>query len=272
MKILAEKVQSLCPTCGAIRFTSKKNKPRPTCRKCMYKLRDQSGEKNPFYGKQHSESAKSKIGKYVKTEAHKEQARQSLKVQGNTKAPYEIWLKKYGQNGADKRMAEYKATMSQKTAGKNNPMYGKPSPVGSGNGWSGWYKEHYFRSILELSVLKKLLDDQVAFENGELDKHAIQYKFEGVERTYFCDFCLTDSAKFLEVKPKKLVSTDCNVAKFAAAKAKHGAKFSVLTEDDIDVINTDVIDRLYASGDLKWTAKWEERYHAYSDLRTARIG
>ena len=32
-------------------------------------------------------------------------------------------------------------------------MYGRFSPRGSGNGWSGWYKEWYFRSLLELSYM-----------------------------------------------------------------------------------------------------------------------
>jgi hypothetical protein len=36
-------------------------------------------------------------------------------------------------------------------------MYGKPSPQGSGNGWSGWYKGKYFRSIMELSFIVEYL-------------------------------------------------------------------------------------------------------------------
>ena len=44
------------------------------------------------------------------------------------KSPDEI----YG----EKKASIIKKKISIKTAGKNNPMYGKPSPIGSGNGLS----------------------------------------------------------------------------------------------------------------------------------------
>jgi len=266
------KIESICPTCGGLRLTSVNNKPRPRCRKCFYQFRDQSGEKNPFYGKEHSNLSKSKIGKYERTEVQKEQARNSLLVQGNTKAPYEIWVKKYGQEQADKRMDQYRATISTCTSGEKNPMYGKPAPIGSGGGWSGWYQGHYFRSILELSYLKHLIDNNIKFENGEVKKHAIQYQFNGAVSNYFCDFVLTDAQCFVEVKPKKLLLIDRNVAKFLSAKNKHGEKFVVITEDDIHVLDTKTIDALYQAGEIKWIEKWEKKYEAYFDLRTSRIG
>lgn len=266
------KIESICPTCGSVRLTSAHNKPRPRCRKCVYQFRDQSGQKNPFYGKKHSDLSKLKIGKYERTEAQKEQARNSLLVQGNTKAPYEIWVQKYGQEEADKRMDQYRETISACTSGEKNPMYGKPSPIGSGGGWSGWYRGHYFRSILELSYLKHLIDSNIQFENGEVAKHAIQYLFNGVVGNYFCDFVLTDAQCFVEVKPKKLLLNDKNVAKFLSAKNKHGEKFVVITEDDIHVLKDETIDALYQAGEIKWIAKWEKKYHAYFDMRASRGG
>ncbi|MBR4316812.1 MAG: hypothetical protein IKP65_07630 [Alphaproteobacteria bacterium] len=44
-------------------------------------------------------------------------------------------------------MIELKKKYSEKSKGKNNPMYGKPAPKGSGNGVSGWYKGWFFRSL-----------------------------------------------------------------------------------------------------------------------------
>lgn len=266
------KIESICPTCGSVRLTSANNKPRPRCRKCVYQFRDQSGQKNPFYGKKHSDLSKLKIGKYERTKAQKEQARNSLLIQGNTKAPYEVWVKKYGQEQADKRMDQYRATISACTSGEKNPMYGKPSPIGSGGGWSGWYHGHYFRSILELSYLKHLIENNIQFENGELAKHAIQYLFNGVVGNYFCDFVLTDAQCFVEVKPKKLLLIDRNVAKFSSAKNKHGEKFVVITEDNIHVLKNETIDALYQTGEIKWIAKWEKKYHAYFDMRASRLG
>ena len=46
--------------------------------------------------------------------------------------------------------------ISNASKGKNNPMYGKPSPQGSGNGWSGWYKGIYFRSLLYSSFMSSI--------------------------------------------------------------------------------------------------------------------
>lgn len=63
------------------------------------------------------------------------------------KSFYDIWIEKYGKEIADKKYNEWREKISNNTRGENNPMYGKPTPTGSGNGWSGWYKGWYFRSL-----------------------------------------------------------------------------------------------------------------------------
>ena len=226
----------------------------------MYSFRDQSGAKNPFFGKQHSPVSKATIGKYQRSDAQKEQARTSLLTQGNTRAPYEVWVQKYGRQVADAKMAILVAKHSINATGCKNPMYGKPAPINSGGGWSGWYQGHYFRSILELSYLKQLLDHRVQFSTGECAKYAIAYKLGEVDRNYFCDFVLIDTNQFVEIKPQKLVATDVNAAKFAAAKNKHGNSFKVLTEKDVQVLNKKEITDMYNSLDLKWTAKWTAKW------------
>jgi len=51
-------------------------------------------------------------------------------------------------------------------------MYGKPAPIGSGNGWSGWYKGWYFRSLLELSFMINVIERfKMSWQNAETKKH-----------------------------------------------------------------------------------------------------
>lgn len=84
-------------------------------------------------------------------------------------------------------------------------MYGKPSPMGSGNGWSGWYNNWYFRSLKELSYMVNVIERfNLKWENGEKSKYKIEYiDYKGNMRTYRPDFLIED--KYLvEIKPKKL--------------------------------------------------------------------
>ena len=117
------------------------------------------------------------------------------------------WEDFYGKELSDKM----KKQMSEKMSGEKNHMFGKPSPVGSGNGWSGWYKHFYFRSLLELSFL-------VEHQNAENAEHIkIHYiDFDGKERTYHPDFI--EDNKLYEIKPQNLVDTATNKLKFEAAK------------------------------------------------------
>ena len=87
----------------------------------------------------------------------------------------------YGKEKAE----EIKKKISKRSSGSNNPMFGKPSPQGSGNGWSGWYKGFFFRSLLELSFLVKSNISEI--ENAEYIK--IKYIDEnGKERNYLPDY------------------------------------------------------------------------------------
>jgi hypothetical protein len=167
--------------------------------------------------------------------------------------------KKFEEIFGHEKAKEIRKKLSVKSSGKNNPMYGKPSPVGSGNGWSGWYKNIYFRSILELSYLKHLIDSRISFENGEYKKYQIPYKAFGVDRTYSPDFYLVETDEYIDVKPKKLVNSRSNKLKFEAAKNKHGDKFRILTEDEIVRLETPDIIKLLLSGDLKFIKRYEEK-------------
>jgi len=163
-----------------------------------------------------------------------------------------------------------KNKLSKNTSGKNNPMYGKPSPIGSGNGWSGWYKKIYFRSLLELSYLFYLLDNKILFENGELKKHSIKYKMNGIDRTYYPDFYLIDSKTIVEIKPKKLINTAINKCKFAAANKKYN-KFTILTEDDIIQLSFKEIYKLYINNEIIFLARYKTKMDNYTNVNKDKL-
>src|SRR5690606_32422416 len=109
------------------------------------------GENNPFYGKKHSEESKRKIVENRDQSALKtEEFREKMKKINNARpnpmkgsSVYEIWIKKYGLEVANKKWEEFKRKQSENNSGKNNPMFGKPAPKKSGNGWKGWYHGHF---------------------------------------------------------------------------------------------------------------------------------
>ena len=108
-----------------------------------------TGEKNGFFGKKHTADTKEKISNSVI-------ANPGRGMTGKT--TYGVWLEKYGKEIADDKLKNLKNKLSILFSGKKNPMYGKPTPIGSGNGWSGWYKGWYFRSLLELSYMINVIE------------------------------------------------------------------------------------------------------------------
>lgn len=149
-----------------------------------------------------------------------------------------------------------KINKSKSNPGEKNGMYGKPSPQGSGNGWSGWYKGIYFRSILELSYMYHLEKNNIEFESAERKQYEVNYKFNGSKRTYRADFIVHDI--IIEIKPKNLINTLQNKAKFDAAKEKYGDKFKILTEEDFPKL--DDIRKLIKSGDVVLTERYKIKY------------
>lgn len=146
-------------------------------------------------------------------------------------------------------------------SGIKNGMYGKPSPQGSGNGWSGWYKGFYFRSLLELSYLKYLFDNKIKFRTAETQEFKVEYKdLNGKKRNYFPDFYLEDTKEIIELKPKKLINSKQNKSKFDAAKKKFGKKFKIITDKNLNKLTSNEIQLLYRSKNFKWTDKYEQKF------------
>jgi len=153
-----------------------------------------------------------------------------------------------------------KKKLSDAQIGEKNNMFGKPAPRGSGNGWSGWFKGHYFRSIMELSYLKYLYDNNIEFEIAETKKHAIPYHMDGAERNYFPDFYLKNSDVYIEVKPASLLGAYTNRHKFEAAKNKLGDSFIIITEKDMHILKTDDIVEIFNRGDIVWLDRYDEKF------------
>lgn len=149
-----------------------------------------------------------------------------------------------------------KSKLSVLNSGSGNPMFGKPSPIGSGNGWSGWYNNIYFRSLLELSFL-------IANKNAKSAEYIkIPYKnYKNVIRIYHPDFIEKD---FLyEIKPKKLLNSKDNILKFQAAEKyckDNQLIYKILTEDDIKKVSTKEIKELYLNKQIKFIERYEKRY------------
>lgn len=193
-----------------------------------------SGINNPMYGEYTHTKGLKERGKFIK---------------GKT------WEQLYGEEKA----SIIKEKLHKAKVGKNNPMYGKPAPCGSGNGWSGWYKNFYFRSLLELSFLVANPD----VKSAEYLK--IPYiDWQGNERTYHPDF-IKDNILY-EIKPFHLISSKENQLKFAAAREycnKNQLIYKIVTENEIKKLSNEEIDRMYKQQKLKFIERYEEKYKNY---------
>lgn len=228
-----------CPECGkdiVSKTKSKhyfnvlekhKHKKTTLCRSCC-----QSGEKNHmfgkskelnhFYGKKHSIESKKKMSDSLK--GHVPWNKGKTGTQSGTKngmfgkSVLDIWIEKFGKEEAEKRWKVVQEYKSKIQSGENNPMYGKPAPRYSGNGWKGWYKGWFFRSLRELSYMINVIERfGMDWKSAELKEYKILYKNEkGNNRTYSADFIIND--KYLvEIKPKKLMNSPKNRAKTESA-------------------------------------------------------
>lgn len=171
---------------------------------------------------------------------------------------YDVWLEKYGKEEADRLLQLKKEKQSKLSSGKNNPMYGKAPGVGAGNGWQGWYKNQFFRSLRELMCLIYLDTNNISYHNGESKNYSVEYKTQdGKIKTYRPDFILED--KIIEVKPLKLQNTDVNKRKAKAIK-KLAKRLNLKFEYIDPTIDFNVIKSCYHSGCIKFTHKYEERF------------
>ncbi len=223
------------------------------------------GDKNPFYGKKHSievveKIRKEKIGKKYSDEINKKKASIGKDNPMYGKSFYDVWVEKYGEEEAGRKMQHYKERKSEQTSGKNNPMYGKPAPVGSGNGWSGWYKGWYFRSLHELSYMVNVIERfNISWESAEKNKWSVKYvDWDGIEKNYFPDFIL-EGKYMVECKPKNLWESETVKRKKDAGvkKCKElGLTYKIVSPI---ILKEEEVLSLYINGDIKFLEKYEKK-------------
>lgn len=263
-----------CPKCGnRVGYTDEKNRDhakrdRRVCNDCLGKFRmdKYKGKGNPFYGKSHTESAKRKIAgsdrSYTQTEEFREKSRRLGKLNGMFgKSMRSVLIDKYGSEEGGRRWDELKAKRSLQMAGEGNNMFGKPSPVGSGGGWGGWYKGFYFRSLRELNYILTVLEPS-GEEWISAEKIPISYTgSRGQSRTYLADF-LVGWERLVEIKPGKLQGTSVNNLKRKAAEEYcefQGWKFEVVDIEPVRYVDLLVLcDEKKVVLNKKYRSKLEE--------------
>lgn len=272
----------ICPTCNvSIYYTSYSgywhgNRYTTSCRRCVSiktgflqryaTKKHNTGKNNAFYGKHHTQKTKkklrqSRLGKKMSNEFKKKMSTvTSGKNNGMyNKNVYAIWLNKYGKTIADKKESIRRNKLSKRMSGKKNPMYGKPSPMKSGNGWKGWYKGTFFRSLRELCYMIFLDKNKIHWETAETKKFNIRYKFNKSDRTYKPDFIINKNT-IIEIKPKKLHNT--KIVKIKARYAKKFCKINKLKYKIIDVkINAD--DIIKNKKYIKWVDKYKQKFQSF---------
>lgn len=227
------------------------------------------GNLNPFYGKKHDDETKKKITQNRNLQSYKTQEFKDKISKLNTgennpmfgKTFYDVWVNKHGKDIADIKMMEYKNKQSKNTRGVKNPMYGKPSPQGSGNGWSGWYKGWFFRSIKELTYMIKIIERfDLNWDTAENKNYKIEYHdYKNQKRNYFPDFII--NKKYLvEIKPKNLLKSDSVKRKKDAALnfcSNHGLIYKIST---IKNLSSDELMNLYVDKKIKFTERYEKKF------------
>jgi hypothetical protein len=282
----------VCPLCGnELRYGSVKNrnqaeKKKKICRECSIKeinsrpgigkqriknRREYTGENNPFFGKHHTEDAKKKTGNYDRVHCQSEEFKSKCSRPGQFNGMYgktvlQVWTEKYGEQEADRKFSEMQRKKSEKSKGSNNPMYGKPSPAGSGNGWGGWYNGWYFRSLRELSYVLVLEKKQREWRSAEGSEFRIPYTdIEGNNRTYRPDF-LVDRKILVEVKPDRLMNSPLNVRKHRAARRfckENGLEYQIT---DVKIIEQRRLVDMYLDGKVSFNSKYKKRMESICRL------
>lgn len=165
------------------------------------------------------------------------------------------------------RSQEIKEKIASKLRGEKSYRYGKPPAQGSGNGWSGWYKGWFFRSILELSyVINELEQKNQNFESAESDKYKIPYRdWNEVPRNYFPDFCV-DNKYLIEIKPYSLRASKDVLLKASAAEAwckTAGYEYKLVFDKSFTRLKREEIISLREANTIKFTDRYEKKYQEY---------
>jgi hypothetical protein len=226
-----------------------------------------TGSNNAFFGQKHSaktiESLKFADKSYTKNKEFSDRVVEGMV--GKTiphPSNYSVWVNKFGKAEADVLQSARSKKLSISMQGCSNPMYGKPAPQGSGNGWSGWYDGWYFRSLKELSYAHIHLRDKKWMSAEKAGIKITYIDWKGSNRTYVPDF-LVEGTILVEIKPKRLHKTPAVQSKAVAARSfceKVGFTYELI---DFELLPTSDIIGLHDSGRLKFLDRYESKYKEY---------
>lgn len=273
-----------CPTCKKeIIHNMKGNRDSAirnniNCKSCASKKIDRKGNKNPFFGKKHKKETIEIISNKIKlavtkgiyqTEEYKEKMSKISKERDFGGSVYKNWRKwGYSEDEIILKTKIWNSKKSNAFKGKNNPMYGKPSPNGSGNGWKGWYKGWFFRSLRELSYMIDVIEkNNYEWTPGEKFCRLEYIDYSGKQRTYRPDF-LINNKTIIEIKPKRLWKTSNVISKVKAgikfAKEK-GLKYKLV---DIKITNYDIIIQKVNLNEIKFLGNYLERFEKHGKTKS----
>lgn len=194
------------------------------------------------------------------SEKEKIQAANQLKKVTNKRPYYDIWIEKFGKEIADIKLKNSKKKKSFANSGSKNPMFGKPAPQGSGNGWSGWYNGWYFRSLRELSYMINVIEKNNLHYEIPDKKFQIPYiDYKGSDKTYIPDFII-EKNKIVEIKPIKLHKTPKVLAKKQAAEIfanNLNMKYELI---DPPILSNEEIKKLYLDKKIEFLDKYDLKF------------
>lgn len=284
-----------CPVCGRelvysnVKHRNRADKKCTMCMSCKSKevgarvevkqerserAKKRTGHKNSFYGKKHTQETKDKLRNMNKSYTQTPEFRKkSARIGKNNgmygKSFYDVWKDKFGEKIAEEKYTKWLEVQSQNSSGENNPMYGKPSPSGSGGGWSGWYKGWYFRSLRELSYMVKVIEKEgLKWTSAETKDLSIPYiDYNGNFRTYRADF-LIDSKYLIEIKPEKLMNLPSNILKKKAAIDFCNSLGMIYKMVDVEILETLQIVQLFMDKQIVFTKKYQKRMQELCEKMT----
>lgn len=183
----------------------------------------------------------------------------SLHNQNVSMAVKKAW--KDGKFDTDEYKTAYQKGISNRPSmkGKDNPMYGKPSPEGSGRGKGGKREDigHYVRSSWEANICRVsiLIKRKYKFE-----PKSFKIKINNLDYTYTPDFYFYEKDIYYEVKghAKSRNNWDCkckNCEKGREAikqiKEKYGVKIYLIGKHEYGIIKRRFFDRIKNWEDYK---------------------
>lgn len=256
----AERMGRTCKSCGASRG---------------------SGKDNPFYGKRHSKEMKNKMSLAAKERQSKRSESEKLEFKIKMRDVYEkhhagkprlshheYWRLKYDEDEVEELIAKESERKSRASSGKNNPMYGRPSPGGSGVGWKGWLDGKFFRSLRELRFM---LDNPSAI-SAETNDWRAKFIWLNNDRTTVADFLILERMEVHECKPTRLHGTPLVQEKARAMRALAESRGWSFFLTDPGIVQYDDLKALIQEGRVRLTEKSKEIFDGNADAFEGSAG